>query len=79
MNSFDAAGTLIMESGKLYLVCAQLDDRYMDQPRRVPLSRACPPGVAEEVCGFTRWSVGIRVDGKFRVLRSFEAKPYEYR
>lgn len=71
LNEYDPDGALVMQGGRLFLACRRLGDPFNNDSRLVPLGQDCPPGGAEESCGFTRWSIGVPIEGKVRVLRSF--------
>jgi hypothetical protein len=78
-DEWDPAGALVIKDGELSLYCRELGNRVDNDPYPVPIGTGLPVASEEEACGFTRWSIAIREDGKAKVLWSFEAIPREER
>jgi hypothetical protein len=73
-ETWDPQGALVLKEGKLFLFCRRLGDRFHNDPYPVPLGTNYPLGSAEEACGFRKWSIAVRDNGRPKVIRSFTAR-----
>ena len=72
-KEWDAAGSLIVKDGELFMCCHTLGYEFHDDTHQVPVGNGYLGGRGSEASGFKRWSIAIADGGRPKVLRSFEA------